>query len=345
MVWDRYAQRRVIALVDRGLEQKDIVAEVTRDFGCNAKSVRKCVGALHVRALRRSNSSKAELESAEERFLGLEGTEHYLDELERAVTALHEVRDSPAGREHRKNLLAALLELKGVRPLPVRDTDLMMLMAADQAHWPIAKGELIKEGSDGSWGVKFDVEATHRWLYVEQHLRGNPFLGHVDHLKKAVADDLAARLSLMSGIADHVRMPAPEGIELPVVDFDARVEEQEGVHPYFIFTLYDQLLSRALDRSHLAKRVEEFRSETPGTDHLGGWPVVSSPDPVRRAASIDYLVAAQERLVGLPVVELAATAYREAEQAAKWIEWDLDGMEADAGLFTGNYCDGCGLDP
>ena len=37
----------------------------------------------------------------------------------------------------------------------------------------------------------------------------------------------------------------------------------------------------------------------------------------------------------LPVVELAANAYREAEQAAKLVEWDLDGMEADAGLFYG----------
>ena len=165
------------------------------------------------------------------------------------------------------------------------------------------------------------------------------------HLKEAIADDLVARLSLMSGIADRIRMPAPEGIEREVIDFDASVEEQEGVHPYFIFTLYDQLLSRALDLSLLAKRRDEFRSETRGTDHLGGWPVVSSPDPVRRATSIDYLVAAQERLAGLPVVELAADAYREVKQAAKLIEWDLDGMEADAGLFTGNYCDGCGLDP
>ena len=345
MVWDRYAQRRVIALVDRGLEEKDIVAEVTQDFGCNDKSVRKCVGALHVRALRRSTSSKAELESAEERFSGLEGTEHYLDELERAVTALHEVRDSPASHEHRKNLLAALLNLKGVGPLPLRDTDLMMLMASDQSRWPIAKGELLKESSDGTWAVKLDVEGTHRWLYVEQHLRGNPFLAHVDHLKKAIAEDLVARLSLMSGIADRVEMPAPEGIGLEVIDFDAKVEEQEGVHPYFIFTLYDQLLSRALDLSLLAKRRDEFRSETRGTDHLGGWPVVSSPDPARRATSIDYLVAAQEQLMGLPEVELAASAYRGAEQAVEQIEWDLDGMEADAGLFTGNYCDGCGLDP
>ena len=346
MVWDRYAQRRVIALIDRGLEEKDIVAEVTRDFGCNDKSVRKCVGALQVRDLRRSNAPGRELESAEDRFFGgLGGTAHYLRELDSAVTALHEARDSPAGREHRKNLLAALLNLKGVGPLPLRDTDLMMLMASDRSHWPIAKGELLKEGSGRSWGVKLDVESTHRWLYVEQHLRGNPFLAHVDHLKKAIADDLAARLSLMSGIADRVGMPAPDGIELEVIDFDASVEEQEGVHPYFIFTLYDQLLSRALDLSLLAKRRDEFRSETRGTDHLGGWPVVSSPDPVRRATSIDYLVAAQERLAGLPVVELAADAYREAEQAAKLIEWDLDGMEADAGLFAGNYCDGCGLGP
>ena len=229
--------------------------------------------------------------------------------------------------------------------MPLRDTDLMMLVASDRSHWPIAKGQLLKESSDGSWGVKFDVEGTHRWLYVEQHLRGNPFLAHVDHPKKAIADDLVARLSLMSGIADRIRMPAPEGIEREVIDFDASVEEQEGVHPYFIFTLYDQLLSRALDLPHLAKRHDEFRSETQGTDHLGGWPVVSSPDPVLRAKSIDYLVAAQEELMGLPEVELAANAYREAEQAANLIEWDLDGMEADAGLFTGNYCDGCGLDP
>ena len=346
MVWDRYAQRQVIALVDRGLEEKDIVAEVTQDFGCNDKSVRKCVGALQLRDLRRSNAPGRELESAEDRFFGgLGGTAHYLRELDSAVTALHEARDSPAGREHRKNLLAALLDLKGVGPLPPRNTDLLVLMATDQSHWPIAKGELFKEGSDGSWGVKFAVEGTHRWLYVEQHLRGDPFLSHLDHLKKAIAGDLAARLSLMSGIADRVRMPAPEGIDEQVVDFDARGEQQEGVHPYFIFTLYDQLLSRALDLSHSAKRRDEFRSETRGTDHLGGWPVVSSPDPVRRAKSIDYLVAAQEELMGLPVVELAASAYKEAEQAAKLIEWDLDGMEADAGLFTGNYCDGCGLDP
>ena len=139
--------------------------------------------------------------------------------------------------------------------------------------------------------------------------------------------------------------PAPQGIEPEVIDFDASVEEQEGVHPYFIFTLYDQLLSRALDLSHLAKRREEFWSETSGTVHLGSWPVVSSPDPGRRATSADYLVAAQKQLAGLPMVELAASAYKEAEQAAKFIEWGLDGMEADAGLFTGNYCDGCGLDP
>ena len=52
-------------------------------------------------------------------------------------------------------------------------------------------------------------------------------------------------------------------------------------------------------------------------EHLGGWPVASSPDPVRRATAIDYLVAAQERLMELHVVELAANAFREAEQAAK----------------------------
>ena len=237
------------------------------------------------------------------------------------------MRDSPASHEHRKNLLAALLNLKGVGPLPLRDTDLMMLMASDQSRWPIAKGELLKESSDGTWAVKLDVEGTHRWLYVEQHLLGNPFLAHVDHLKKAIAEDLVARLSLMSGIADRVEMPAPEGIGLEVIDFDAKVEEQEGVHPYFMFTLYDQLLSRALDLSHSAKRRDEFRSETRGTDHLGGWPVVSSPDPTRRATSVDYLVAAQEQLMGLPEVELAASAYRGAEQAVEQIEWSLDEIE------------------
>ena len=346
MAWDRYAQRRVIVLVALGLEEKDIVAKVTQDFACNDKAVRKCVVALRVLALRRRKASDAEWANARERFFGrLGGTEHYLDELDSAVTALHEAQDSAAGREHRKNLLAALLNLKDVGALPLRDTDLMMLTAAEQSHWPIAKGRLFKEGYGGSWGVKFDVEGTHLWLNAKQHLRGNLFWAHVDHLKQAIVSDLLARLSLMSGITDRVRMPAPEGIGLEVVDFDASAEEQEGLHPYFIFTLYDQLLSRALGLRHQPKRREEFRSEIPGTDHLGGWPVVSSPDPVRRATSIDYLVAAQERLVGLPAAELAADAYREAERAAKLIQWDLYGMESDAGLFTGNYCDGCGLDP
>ena len=346
MGWDRHSQRRVIALVDLGVEEKDIVAEVTQDFGCNDKAVRKCAVALRVLALRRRKASDAELANAKERFFGrLGGTEHYLDELDAAVTALRKAQDSAAGREHRKNLLAALLNLKDFAPLLLRDTNLMVLIATDQSHWPIAKGQLLKEGANGNWTVKFDVEGAHVWLNAQQHLRGNPFWAHVDHLKKVIVEDLLARLSLVSGIAGRVRMPAPDGIELEVIDFDASVEEQEGVHPYFIFTLYDQLLSRALDLSHLAKRRDEFRSETRGTAHLGGWPVVSSPDPARRATSVDYLVAAQERLMELPVVERAANAYREAEQAAKLVEWDLDGMEADAGLFTGNYCDGCGLDP
>ena len=344
MGWDRHAQRRVITMVDLGLEEGAIVREVMNEFACDAKSARKGVVALRVLALRRRKASDRELANAEERFEGMGGTEHYLDELDVAYTALHAALDSPTGRKHRADLLAALLDLKGVGPLPPRDTDLMVLMARDRSPWPIAKGQLIHGGSDGSWAVKLNIEGTHQWLHARQHLRGNPLWGHVDHLKKAIADDLESRLSLISGITDRVKMPAPEGIGMQVIEFDAGVEEQEGVHRYFIFTLYDQLLSRALDLHHLAKRRAEFRSETPGTEHLGGWPVVSSPDPVRRAKSIDYLVAAQEELMGLPEVELAAIAYREAEQAAELIEWDLDGMEADAGLFTGNYCDGCGLD-
>lgn len=78
MVWGPTAVRMVFCMHDKGLRERDIVKKVEAAYGVNDKTVRRCVVGLDLIKSRPNPSTETE-----ERFGRLDGTDHYLQDLER----------------------------------------------------------------------------------------------------------------------------------------------------------------------------------------------------------------------------------------------------------------------
>lgn len=78
------------------------------------------------------------------------------------------------------------------------------------------KGHIGRQ-QDWSLQVKLEAESRREWRYLRQHMAGSQLWQAVEECKKALAAEIAARLTLMDRIATIVR-DAPErgGLGLPI---------------------------------------------------------------------------------------------------------------------------------
>jgi hypothetical protein len=202
---------------------------------------------------------------------------------------------------HREKLLKVLDVLANVEPLPLHDRDLATWWSRPEvSDWPVSKGRVWRE-RDGSLRVELNAESKREWRYLRQHLAGSQPWQAVEECKKALAADMAARLTLMDCIALSIQdAPDRGGLDLPIeADLGFIAVTRSVVTIYYLFTIHDQVLSQALGLRHAPKRKEEFDYRDPGYPEvvsLGGIPVIRSPDAKVRTGAVSFLVEAQERL-------------------------------------------------
>ena len=242
-----------------------------------------------------------------------------------------------------------LNELKGIEPFSLHDRDIATWWARpNEPSWPIPKGRAWRQ-QDGSLEVRLDVELRREWNYLRQHLEDRGVWDAIENCKKAVADDMAARMRLMDQIAAVITGPQKQGgLGLSIEpDLGFILVTRSEVTVYYLFTIFDQVLSRALGLQHAPKRSEEFEYRDPGYPEvvsLGGIPVVRSTDAEIRQRAVSFLIEAQGNLTSLPEAAAAAKAYRTAEAAAKEANDEIQDVLLMPGFPPGTTCDLCKSD-
>lgn len=244
--------------------------------------------------------------------------------------------------EHRRTLLAPLLDLKEVQPMGMHDYDLAIWHSrSNLSSWPLAKGQVCRSPSR-TLEVRLDIESRMEYRYLRQHLPDDLIWSALEAFRQMMAHDIAARLTLLEKVTALVERPEAEGgtglTVIPDLDFGT---EKEAVSSYYVFTIHDQVLSRCLGLNHAAKERREFSREAPNLTRLGSYTVISGPDEGRHTRLIELLLKAQEEWTDLPEAGAAAEAYRLAEAATSEVRQQLDRLRLAVGFPTGSRCQGC----
>ena len=192
--------------------------------------------------------------------------------------------------------------------------------------------------------MRLDVEDRTEWIYLKQHTSDDQALWDaVVRTMSASAEDVRLRLELLNTIAQLVTRPVelggvglPIGAELNDVDVG-----QDEVTTYYVFTIFDQLISRALKLNRVKPKPEHFRPERPGAVYLGGIPVVRSSDASLGEFTVSYLLRALDDWSTLPQVKATRDGYVEAEEATAAMNRQLDRIRMWPGFAPGSRCDSC----
>ena len=246
--------------------------------------------------------------------------------------------------EHRKRLMTALEFLDGLEPLTLHDRDLATWWSRpDTADWPIPKGRAWRQ-TDGSLAVTLNAESRTEWPYLRQHFAEYHLWDEIENCKQNLARDLSSRLRLLDAIAERISLPSEEGgLALSIGAELGFVEvTRPEVTIYYVFTIYDQVLSQCLELRHGHKTLEEF---VPGpvanTTYLGGIPVVRSADGAQREEVIQFLLRGQAAWILLPETLAAAEAYRNAKAETDSLIQDIDRLRLTPGFLRGSKCELC----
>jgi hypothetical protein len=251
--------------------------------------------------------------------------------------------DRQAAAAHWGMLLPTLLDLLGVGPFPFHDYDLAIWHSrADEPCWPIAKGRVCRD-SNGQLTVSLDVEGRLEWSYLRQHLPNDAVWAAIRDWQEAMAADVSGRLALLQDVKDGIQRPAAAGgLGLPVcAEMGRGGTGQPAVSFYYAFRLFDQVLSHALRLRHAPYTSGAFTLDSPNTLHLGGYPVVSSPDPAQRQAAVDFLLINQSLWASLPSAQAAEEAFRRAEAATGAVKQHLERLRLALAFPSGSVCDSC----
>jgi len=194
--------------------------------------------------------------------------------------------------------------------------------------------------------VDLDAESKREWRYVRQHLASSHLWQAEEECKEALAADIAARLTLMDRIAFIVRDdPIRGGLGLSVEpDLGLIRVTKSEVTIYYVFTIFDQVLSRAVGVRHGPKRREEFNYQDSGYPEvvsLGGIPVVRSTGAGARERAVSFLIDAQESSTSLPETAVAAQAYLAATGATGLVNDEVQDVLLMLGFPPGSSCDLC----
>ena len=245
-------------------------------------------------------------------------------------------------QKHWDNLMQPLLDLLGVEPLPVHDYDLALWhFRRDKPDWPIAKGRMMRD-SEGRVEIQLEAESNAAWKPLKSHLTADPVWKLIESWEEGMAQDISVRLELLETIIHMVERPPDKGgAGLSVTDWDQNRSVVSAVGTYYIFTIYDQLFSKALGLSHMPKTRRDFFSPSPDIVQLGSHYVISSPDEKERELAIDFLLSAQEGLVPPRDFAKAVKACRLVEQATNDLKKHMELLKLGPAFPPGSSCSLC----
>jgi hypothetical protein len=246
-------------------------------------------------------------------------------------------------REHWERLSPVILDLKGIGQFPDHVFDLGIWFSRPHVlNWPVPKGRMWRE-QDGSFRLRLDAEDSVEWKYLEQHLENTTLWEAIDEFHIAMALDTEARFKLLERIKYLVQLPIEEGgTGLVVVDhigYGDEAEPKAGL--YYVFTIYDQVLSQAVELPLQVKEPREFLLEPPNRVQLGDHRVLCGPDPDQLQAAVDWLLKAQQELVQLSETKSAAEAYSRANRAAQEVTREIDEIRLRGKFPEGSRCRIC----
>ena len=253
---------------------------------------------------------------------------------------------------HREMVLAPLTNLRGIEPFTLQDPDLMNFYARPNIpYWPIPKGWIWRD-PDGhltahlrcEHDCEISCEDDPAWLCLCQHLEDEPLGKTIEESKRAIEDDLSARLELLASLQERADRPEEEGGTglklLPDMSY-SRDPSRLEYGPYFLFTILHQGMSRELNLRLASKRREEFSLEPPGTVKLGSHPVIQSADTGLADRAIDWLLRMQDEVVRWPETLAAVESYSRSLAACRNIQRQLQRLQLQAGLPLASRCEVC----
>ncbi len=245
----------------------------------------------------------------------------------------------PDLQQHRDELLRVVIPvLDGLRVFEPRHLDIATWhVRPHEPSWPIAFGRMERT-EDGRLSTHLLIEGRFEWLYLRQHLEGDPLWSAVADWKEAMARDVASRLALLREIFARTE----QGTRMRAVeDLGSAHGDEPALDVYYPYTIYDQVFSRTIGIRVAPKSRDEFMPQPPHTLCLGGRPVIRSPDAAERERAVDFLFEAQTALLEIPQVREAKRAYDAALRMTEEVKRIANRIRLAVALPTGSTCDGC----
>ena len=241
-------------------------------------------------------------------------------------------------RHWREDLLPTIRELEGVEPLTHSGQEILpWWLRTQEPSWPIAKGRVIRI-ENGSVSIRLFVEDRLEWEYLRQHLVGDPVWEALDRWKAAMAGDLVARRALF----DKIKEATQSSTTLPVLqDISGDSGTEPYIHPYYLTTIYDQIVRQVIGMSWQLIRREEFRTEGATRIFLSGFLMFVSPDPKQVDCLISLLLETQTKFVDMDEAKAAGMGCGRAKGETAILKQHVRRILLSLGLPPGSMCDGC----
>ena len=240
-------------------------------------------------------------------------------------------------QKHKNDLLEEVIpELKGIGVFGARESGLSIWYSRPQERrWRISRG-WVERDKGGQIGIRLDIEEKLELTYLRQHLIGDEIWTDIEAWKKAMADDINTRLSLLDGIVKKIE----SRLGLSVSEL-GNAGEGKGIDIYYAYCIYDHIFSNAVGTTHFPRQKDQFTFVAPNSILLGGQPVIRHPDLRVRTQAIDFFLEAQVNLAQLKEVEVARSAYENAKRETEKVKIQADRIRLTVALPQSSTCDGC----
>ena len=279
-----------------------------------------------------------------------ESLDAYLQSVQQRGGTKERILFSVAGQmqRHWDDLMPILVELDQIEPFPFHDYDLATYYSRpDEPCWPIAKGHVCRK-EHGDLVLRLDNEEKLSWSYLKEHLDGDPVWQVIEEWKKAMAEDMSARHSLLEIVIRRIEADAHSGgLGWPVIPetgptFLTKAQTQGlAVSLYYAFRLFDQVFSRCLGLPIGGYEKKDFMVGKKGVVDLGGNPVVYATGKSRLEKAIGFFLKSQEELTGVAEAQAAVKAYRRVESGTKALKGHIDRLRLAVAFPRGSLCNGC----
>lgn len=348
MPWDKKARDRVFELNLADQPENVIVRTVTREQGCNDKTVRRCFTALCLIVAQRDRVPEHSLKYLQDRATMLEVTEHYLTELRYAYTMFldrHSIQPS-VWNQHWMDLADVVTSLRGTGVWALANLDLATWWSRKDADptWPIG-GAKVTRFPGNKMSVALDEEALPEWAMLQQHLPNDPMWRAAEAWRASAAEDTAARIDLFSAISNRIEaLEEDGGLGIALSDDLLGAGAPDPcVSLHYAFHLHRHLLGGLFSSREQDMEADGFRQSGSDLDilYLHGDPVVKSADSELRRRATEFFVSSQRTLRELPQARKTRGCWlrnRELEQA---LHAHAERVAALSGLPVGSRCASC----